>query len=494
VEVTGMDRDRVARNRAETHLRRIAEAELREASGPGRQPRPSGGQRAGQVAQVLRAVDAIDQVTVDALLADLELALTVRRPAEQPSLASGSGRRRMAGSVSGSGAVSYSGFASGASSGATSHSVSASVIVGPSMPSGAAPSVVQEPPAPVGNRVLPVGLMIPVAADDTSGELYLMAYAQSAGGALFSMHARIHEQPSPGATRVPGHPPGMQLLSNLTATDEAGVSYALSFSGGGSNGEWSGQLGLFPDPPPGIRWLDLTAPGGSVTRVSLDSTPPPACTVTESRLSVGEQLLHRMAVQLLVRRPAGRLDDVVEALILADVLSPLSPVPGQLAALCDQLGYEHGIPPAPGSELPEEWRSVLDHRGTPGTGPGFAALAAAFPELDGSTLTLLGLHSTRDETILHIRVTGRWEPTDHYLTTLPLLLWLRDDSGGWHAVGGSGGWSTSGDEINARMSVVPPLPHSATLEVIATGLSAQAQLTMPLHWGKHRSGGGPDVV
>jgi hypothetical protein len=172
---------------------------------------------------------------------------------------------------------------------------------------------------------------------------------------------------------------------------------------------------------------------------------------------------------------------------------------GQLTALYDQLGFEHGITPAPASpvaasELPEAWRSVLDyralgHRQTADPGTSFAALAAALPGLDGTTLTLLGLHNHHGETFLHIHVKGLWEPTDDYLAALPLLLWLRDDAGGWHTLDGSGswsthgGWSTHGDEMTARASVVPPLPHSATLEIIATGLSAEARMTVPLQWG-----------
>jgi hypothetical protein len=479
VEVIGLNRER-----AETHLRRIAEAELRRSSG---RAQPSGDpdiERIRQVARTLRAVHAIDQAAVNALLADFELALTIRRPAELLAFA-----RRSGGTV----------FKSAYRSTLTITHASQAI------PGGTAPAAGTQSPPPPDSRVLPVGLMIPVTADDTSGEIYLMAYAHGAGGALFSVHARVHERPFAGTAGVPEHAHGMQPLNNLTAADEAGVSYALFFSGDGSDGEWTGQLRLHPDPPPGIRWLDLAVPGGAVTRVSLGSNPRPASTVFESTLSPGEHLLNRMAIQLLVQHPAGRLDDVVEALIAAGVLSPLSPVLGQLAALCDELGITPApVSPAhastahastaPACKLPEAWRSVLDYRvriddGIPSPGSGFAALAVAFPELDGTTLTLLGLHNHQDETFLHLHVRGVREPAYHYLAALPLLLWLRDDTGGWHTLGGSGtwsthgGWHTHGDEMTARLPVVPPLLLDSTrLEIIATGLSAQARMTVALQW------------
>ena len=69
------------RGRAETHLRQLAEAELRRATTPG----ALGLDRVGRlplVAQALVAVGAVDVGTADEIQAELELALAARQPGE----------------------------------------------------------------------------------------------------------------------------------------------------------------------------------------------------------------------------------------------------------------------------------------------------------------------------------------------------------------------------------------------------------------------------
>ena len=100
---------------------------------------------------------------------------------------------------------------------------------------------------------------------------------------------------------------------------------------------------------------------------------------------------------------AAGLGDIVAGLEAADVLSPLSPVPARLAALCASLGIGgHGIAAAPADDLPEPWLSLLAHyqRRKPDPAPvrdGYAAVAAALPELDGIRLALLGAAATPRE-------------------------------------------------------------------------------------------------
>jgi len=69
------------RGRAETHLRQLAEAELRRATAPGALGRGHAG-RLPLVAQALIAVGAVDVGTADEIQAGLDLALAARYQAD----------------------------------------------------------------------------------------------------------------------------------------------------------------------------------------------------------------------------------------------------------------------------------------------------------------------------------------------------------------------------------------------------------------------------
>jgi len=112
----------------------------------------------------------------------------------------------------------------------------------------------------------------------------------------------------------------------------------------------------------------------------------------------------------LLPHPAAGLGDIVAALYAADALPPGSPVPGQLARLCARLGISgHGILAPPAGDLPEPWLNMLSryHRREPyPAADGVAATVAGFPELDGASVTILGLHHSNDRTILHMLASG----------------------------------------------------------------------------------------
>jgi hypothetical protein len=71
------DTEGVNGGRAETHLRQLAEAELRRATAPGALGRGHAG-RLPLVAQALIAVGAVDVGTADQIQAELDLALAAR--------------------------------------------------------------------------------------------------------------------------------------------------------------------------------------------------------------------------------------------------------------------------------------------------------------------------------------------------------------------------------------------------------------------------------
>jgi hypothetical protein len=461
----------------ETYLRRVVEAELRgirDGVGGGH-----GHERVRRIARALRAVGRLDETAAEAVLADFGLARQVRLP-EQPSPARSTMIRRPAPPTRQARVTTSTAVTSVRQS-----------VRGRTAPAPAAAAVTE--------LVLPIDVTMPLTSADASGEMHLLAYVQTATRTMFSMHGPVREtRNAGGAARAPAiPPPAFQLLRSLAATDEAGTGYRISFSGrlsGDTGGEWTGLLHLTPDPPPGIRWLDLTAPGSPTTRVSLEPAPGPAVTIERIALSPGEQLLHRMAAQVLAEGArAGGLGDIATALIAVGALSPASPVPGQLAALCDRLGLGHDIAAEPTPELPEQWQSVLSQLGQSAPAEeGCASLAVALPELDGIRLLIPSIHIAESTCYLQVAATG--VPETRRPDDLPLpTLWLRDDAGGWH-VTVRRSWSGGGGDVTALLMITPPLPSTAWVEIVAAGQSAQARVAVPLHLRQHRTGGGTDVV
>jgi hypothetical protein len=239
-------------------------------------------------------------------------------------------------------------------------------------------------------------------------------------------------------------------------------------------------------------------------------------TVSETGTSPGEHLLHQMATRLLllalafpheirlhraVPAPepfscvADGLGDVIAALRACGAPSPLSPVPGQLAALCASLNVSgHGITAPPARELPGPWLGILAHyrrrKPEPALGrDGCAAAAVAFPELDEIGLTILGLHNFDGGTVPYGHASGMtpggpYRPPGMELD-FPLRIWVRDSGGRWHATrAATRGWSAEDDsDMTMRLEVVPPLSRAtAWIEVLATGRSAEARATLPLRW------------
>ena len=187
------------------------------------------------------------------------------------------------------------------------------------------------------------------------------------------------------------------------------------------------------------------------------------------------------------------LGDIIAGLEAVDVLSPLSPVPARLAALCVSLRIGgHGIAAPPADDLPEPWLSLMAYyqRRKPDTAQvrdGFAAVTAALPELDGIRLALVGLHNTQGATVLHVLARGvtREERLGPHGIAMdfPLSFWLRDNGGRWHAAHPVG-WHRTDPEHSIGLLLTPPLPRStASVEVLAGGRSAEVRIKVPLRWG-----------
>ena len=526
------------REGGETFLRLLAEAVLRGSLAPAPQPPWAGGPgvlgggrvRMMAVARALTAVRALDADTVEDILADFDQAVSVRQLHEQAGLGP-------AGTAS-PGTGPPGAPPSGTMQAASAARLAAQLQFGrPAPPIGAgmharmklarstdpadprdrkAPGPSDEGTGHGTDRFVPIGLPVPFHDEGVSGELYLVSYVHTGAGARLTAVWGIRTlslQHGMGLRH-----PDLIPFELFTVTDDRGARYDLDFVPGGGP-EWTGEISLRPNPPDDIRWLDFAMPLSPAVRVELppeNSAADSAPQVSETKLSPGEHLLVKLAERLLTTAPefpqglrqwrgavtpgplqamTTGLGDVVAALEAADVLPPLSPVPARLAALCASMGISrHGIAVPPARDLPEPWLSLLAHyqRRKPDTAPvrdGYAAMAAALPELDGIRLALLGLHNTEAKSSLHVLARGLMPENpgpfgvDMYF---PLSVWLRDSGGRWHA-GRPAGWHRTrpGDrEYAVRLQLVPPLPRStAWIEVLAGGRSAEVRTKLPLRWG-----------
>jgi hypothetical protein len=470
------DTEDMNRERAETHLRLLAEADLRRAPALTADDLPGG--RLTLVVEALSAMGAVDVGTADEILAELRLALAVRQSGEMdetspdPRGLSLDARMQLARLM---------------------RSPPPRAATGPFTVSGLSTGPTQPASQRASWRLVPVGQVIRGRDNEVRGEMLVLAYAQTAGGARFA---------------VAGWPFGRMF----TAADDQGTRYHLVFRGEPG----AGVLTLHPDPLREIRWLDFTTTSGeAATRIDLGSQgPAPDVIVTPKANSPGELLLDVIAARLLtvaaavpqdtpeqlaaarpglVPHAADGLGDIIAALQAAGALSLFSPVPGQLAGLCASLGASgHGITAPPAGDLPEPWRGMLTHghrrKPHPALVPGSLVTAAVeLPELDGARVAILGLHHAVDGTILHVLASGvtpegEWA-YGRGVRPLPVL-WIRDGSGRWHTTR-TNGFSRLGDtgEAVLWLAIVPPLDRgTAWLDVVAAGQSAEVRARLPLHW------------
>jgi hypothetical protein len=437
---------------AETYLRLLAERKLRLAL---TEAEPSYGVESSTAAHVLRrvagaliTVGALGEATADEIQWQLDLALKVRLRRAQ---------RR---------------------------------AYGVSMP---APPV--SPRGAVAQRAVVTGIRLPVP----DGSARLLSYAQTGSIGMFMVIVRLRRR----SITPRDHP-----LNTFTATDDRGNSYRLRFSDSSRDPDvQDGPFILSPDPPPGLRWLEVSGPEVPACRVDLPSAPNQHGVATATARGAGELLLARIAATLLAEVPefppelrrtiiatgwgtsfhaATCLGDIVAGLRAAGALSADSPLPGQLAALCESLGVtDHGVTDRQRPrELPEHWESLLAYflrRTQDARLPeDSASIALTLPEVDGIRFAVLGLHNTRFTSTLHVHASGL--PSGGPTNLLPVI-WLRDSGGRWHATkAASGGPLEVADGALMRLTVVPPLAKVSWIEVVVSGQSAEVRATIPLPW------------
>jgi hypothetical protein len=436
------------RERAETHLRLLAEAELRRVmkmpagSIPGRWYSA----RLALVAQALTAVDAVGADVADQIQADVGLAVAAR------------------------------------------HRLSAR---------GPGPGRTQSAPQRTSWQVVPVGQVIKIRVDDLRRDLLLVAYVQSAGGARFigaewpfgpftftaaddrggSYQISWCGEMAPRELLLRPDPPHQLRWLDLTT----------------AAGEPATRIDLGPQiPAPDVT---VTQNAHSPGELLLDAIAARILTAAArfSQNNPGQSAAASPELRALGDGPGH----IVAALHAAGMLPPDSPVPGQLAGLCTRLGISgHGITAPPAGDLPERWKSMLTPpSGEPQPPPGagiLAATVAELPELDGAKIAIAGLHHGERGTIMHLLATGVTLEAGWPYGVRPLpVLWIRDSDGRWHATHTDGvvsPWGENGANpwtdtrmVTVWLRIIPPLDRgTAWIEISAAGRSAQVRATLPL--------------
>jgi hypothetical protein len=383
-----------------------------------------------------------------------------------------------------------------------------------------------------GIRVTPAGAALRVRADradeepadedgtagnDGDEDIYLLGFVARPGRAWLAVAARTKERParrpaSPRSARNPGarRPlPSTFAGGGMTAVDDRGQRYDLGFSGGG--GTWYlGRLTLSPAPPADIGWLDVRC-GTESVRVDL-TVPATVAEVTTLPQATGRAeayLLQRAETLLtgpaLAAAEAAALADVVPALRASGALADDSPVPGQVAALCERLGAPGSMIAPPGS-LPERWENFLAAAGArdgtrTSTGTerpmrstdaiDAARLSVALPAGNGTTIVLTGLITGTDGTTVIFGGLYLGDGPSAASAVAGLTMWARDEAGDWHSVS-INGWSSDGNSgVTFQAVVVPPLSPATreiefhvtgSYEPAETGVTGQIRAVIPLEW------------
>ncbi|HEY6294356.1 MAG TPA: hypothetical protein VIX15_01730 [Streptosporangiaceae bacterium] len=435
------------RERAETHLRLLAEAELRRAA---KEPVGNGpdrwfSARFVEASQALIAADAVGADVADEIEADMDLAVAARR--------------RLS-------------------------------IRGPG------PGRLQAAPQRTAWRAVPVDQVIKIWDGDFRRNLPLVAYVQSAGGARlvatewafrpFTIAAvddrGVSYQVSWRGEMAPRelllHPDPAHQIRWLDLTTAAGEPATRI------------DLNSRVPAPDVIVTRNAIGPG----EILLDAIAARILTDAARfwQSIPGQPNAASTELRALGDGP-GRL---VAALDAAGLLPPDSQGPGQLAALCARLGLDgHGITAPPAGDLPERWRGMLTRRREPQAPPAsgiLAATVAELPELDGAKIAIAGLHHGTRGTILHLLATGVTLETGWPYGIRPLpVVWIRDSYGRWHVTDPDGlasPWGHNGTNpwmdtrmVTAWLRIVPPLDrNTAWIEISVAGRSAQIQATLPL--------------
>ena len=208
-------------------------------------------------------------------------------------------------------------------------------------------------------RVVPVGQLIKIPNDDLRRDLLLVAYVQSAGGARFIV-AGPPFLPSAAADDVGvsyqigwsgGHAAGQLLLRPDPPHQIRWLDLTMAA------GEPATRIDL--DPRVTVPHVTVTRTAYSPGELLLDAIAARILITAApfSQDNPGQLTAASADLRAVIADGSGH---IVAALHAAGLLPPDGPAPGQLAGLCARLGINgHGITAPPAADLPERWRSML---------------------------------------------------------------------------------------------------------------------------------------
>jgi hypothetical protein len=340
-------------------------------------------------------------------------------------------------------------------------------------------------------RTVPLGRLIRITSGRAPADLHLLTLVRGPVAAVITAVMIMH-WPADGSSldlEIAGAGPQHLPYGQLSAVDSDGTRYRLGFQGEGTTA-WYGMVTLSPLPPPEVTWLDILADGGEpLIRLDLTGTPAPAQATTreltthpaELTTPQGERMLALAAEQILAS--AGNAVDsvsgadlgaMVRVLTGAGAITANSPALGLLAGLCDRLGIAgHGIS-VPARDIPAPWASVLAqvHPLPPASGPDCAVLGTILELPGGARFALGGLVCDGEQTLLHVTPGSPPERP-------PLSWWLLDRAGDWHVV--IPDYPRQPIEIRRWLRVVPRLDVSAdVVEIVVTGTTGRVRARISL--------------
>jgi len=360
----------------------------------------------------------------------------------------------------------------------------------------------QPPSGPAGRapRVTPISRAFEVASDRAPSALHLMSLVRTGTEALITVVMRMRWPPDGSSLEleVTGAGPHHLPYGQLWAVDDQGTRYTVRFEGGqGGAVTWRGLARLSPVPPRTARRLDLV--GDGTLLIELPLRPPPARGRRPSPLpepvaiSPAERLLMLEAERILAtgdaRGPVQGPDpgEIITVLLQTGTIAADSPLPGQLAALCQRLGAAgHGITVPPAGQIPAHWASIIAHRDAPVPAEGpelFAPFAATLPEVDGARFALAGLSTAAGESHLHVVSRGMPRLADRfaYNWTPGFSWWLTDGTGNWHVALPGEPWTFPDGTQAFRLRLTPPLAAVPdTAEVVITGPATRVRVAIPV--------------
>ena len=460
---------------AETHVRLLAEAELRRASTAptyswldadfrmgGEPAREAGLNRVRAVASALLRIGALDGVAAQSLLSDFAAALAARGLA------------------------------------------SAERLLDAPIPSASEPGPGEfaDWPVPGGRyRAIPISRAVPAEWGGYLGEVHLQTLALAPDCAMIvttfvSAWREPAGPPADGRSGQPSFPP----FGESGLTDDQGRPYRLDYQTAEGGWHQYGILGISPIPPADVRWLDMPTGASGVLRIPVadQGTVPDRDTGATVRVeplptrAVGEHLLTAVADTLLgggsmvgmaATSIAAGLAEVESALRAVRALPDDSAIAAHLAALCQRRSIDvRGdlALRARAAGLPSPWASVLSRSQHRDGRTGVVPLAAVLPELDGARFVLAGLSSWERQLSVPFAAWG-WSPRPRvFRPRQPFSWWARDDAGHWY-IGRTGPFHSMARTFQVEFT--PPLhPDARSLDIVLTGSAARVTVPVPLRW------------